>query len=191
MKQRYFLQFILGILLSSFFIIACDSTDIFDTSTCVQKIEKNTKSISEQDSTFENLISVIASTHNGYIYNMQDRQDYCHIYLDGVEYPAFPNLTIPLENDKYVDIWYKMSFGKHHVKLIIIIDEGLRYLYRKCTILATSEITALGEEFYYNTVDLDEDYTSTTTAGFVAEFDIDYPYMKENNYALSINLNFE
>ena len=49
MKQRYFLQFILGILFSSFFIVACDSTDLFDTSTCIQKIEKSTKSISEQE----------------------------------------------------------------------------------------------------------------------------------------------
>ena len=34
MKQQIFLQFILGILFSSFFIVACDSTDLFDTSTC-------------------------------------------------------------------------------------------------------------------------------------------------------------
>lgn len=191
MKQRYFLQFILGILFSSFFIVACDSTDLFDTSTCIQKIEKSTKSISEQDSTFENLISVIAIAHNGYIYNTQDRQDYCHVYLDGAEYPAYPNITVPLENEKYVDIWHKMSYGKHHVKLVIMIDEGVRYSYQKCTILVTSEITALGEEFYYNTVDLDEDHTPTTTAGFVAEFDVDYPYLEENNYALSINLDFK
>lgn len=84
-----------------------------------------------------------------------------------------------------------MTFGKHHVKLIITVDEGLSYLYRKCTILATSEITALGKEFYYNTVDLDEEHTSTTTAGFVAEFDINYPYVNKCNYALLINLNFE
>ena len=41
MKQRYFLQFILGILFSSFFIVACDSTDLFDTSTCIQKVYQN------------------------------------------------------------------------------------------------------------------------------------------------------
>ena len=99
MKQQNFLQFILGILFSSFFIVACDSTDLFDTSTCIQKIEKSTKSISEQDSTFENLISVIAMAHNGYIYNTQDRQDYCHVYLDGAEYPAYPNITVPLEKN--------------------------------------------------------------------------------------------
>lgn len=191
MKQRYFLQFILGVLLSSFFIVACDNTDLFDTSTCIQKMEKSTKSISEQDSTFENLVSVIASSYNGYIYNIGDRQDFCHIYIDGAEYPTYPSVTIPLENDKYVDIWHKMTFGKHHVKLIITIDEGRSYSYQKCTILATSEITALGEEFYYNTVDLDEEHTSTTTAGFVAEFDINYPYVNDYNYALSINLNFE
>ncbi len=190
MKQRYFLQLIFGILLSSFFFIACDSTDLFDTSASIQKIEKNTMSISEQDSTFENLVSVIASANNGYIYNIGDRQDFCHVYIDGAEHPS---VTVPLENDKYVDIWHKMTFGKHHVKLIIAIDEGLHYSYQKCTILVTSEITALGEEFYYNTVDLDEDYTSTTTAKFVAEFDVDYPYVNEYNYdyALSINLDFE
>lgn len=37
--------------------------------------------------------------HNGYIYNTQDRQDYCHVYLDGAEYPAYPNITVPLENE--------------------------------------------------------------------------------------------
>lgn len=76
MKQRYFLQFILEILLSSFFIVACNSTDLFDTSACVQTIGKNTKSLSKQDSTFENLVSVIASTYNDYIYNIGDRQDF-------------------------------------------------------------------------------------------------------------------
>ena len=45
MKQQIFLQFILGILFSSFFIVACDSTDLFDTSTCIQKIEEYKKYI--------------------------------------------------------------------------------------------------------------------------------------------------
>lgn len=43
MKQQNFLQFILGILFSSFFIVACDSTDLFDTSTCIQKNRKEYK----------------------------------------------------------------------------------------------------------------------------------------------------
>lgn len=191
MKQRHILLLTLGILISSFLFISCDGIELLDSSTIIQETKKDTRSVSKLDSTFLNIVSVCAFTHNNYIYNIQDRQDYCHIYLDGAEYPTYPNVSIPLKNDEYVDMQYKMPFGKHQVKVIVMVDEGLRYSYRKCTISATSEVTNLGKEFYYNTVDLDYDHTSSTTAGFVAEFNVDYPYTNEHNYALSIDLYFE
>lgn len=72
-----------------------------------------------------------------------------------------------------------------------LIDEGRGYGFNKCTITVTSQCTGLGTVFFNETINRDEPGGSHTNADFYAEFDVDYPYMLEHEYALDIELFFE
>lgn len=61
-------------------------------------------------------------------------------------------------------------------------------VFNKCTITVTSQCTGLGTVFFNETINRDEPGGSHTNADFYAEFDVDYPYMLEHEYALDIEL---
>lgn len=57
--------------------------------------------------------------------------------------------------------------------------------------VVASQCTGLGTIFFDETVDRIEPGGSLSNADFEAEFDVDYPYVPEHEYALDIELFFE
>lgn len=181
------------------FIFSCTNADYY-AETSESSLNRIQFTEANLDTTkFEIESWVYANTLNGYNYNYDpangvdtgDRVDQCLYWIDDPDCTSYPGVLL-LKNDEYVRSGpFQITYGRHHINLAILIDEGRGYGFNKCKIYVASQCTGLGTVFFNETVNRNEPGGSHTNADFYAEFDVDYPYVLDHDYALDIDLYFE
>lgn len=175
-----------------FFAISCTNEDYFIEATKSKLAQ--TRSIETDTTTFVAILNIYANSFKDYIFNYSTpeayRIDQCFVWIDD-HYDYFRPLGGLLKNDEYVWSYFDLTYGTHHVKVKVLIDEGRYYGIKKCRMVVASQCTGLGTIFFDETVDRIEPGGSLSNADFEAEFDVDYPYVPEHEYALDIELFFE